>query len=118
MGRLVLPAALHAELLRQSILMNRLKAEFSREEKWLAGSMRGWRDLVAVWSRSAEKGGFDVRTLARIHFGLETVQTHLDLAHEAFSRYYTAHNTRAIYWLTIAILIFTLVQVAASLKLW
>ena len=114
----MLPARLHAELLRQSILMNRLQAEFSREEKWLASKLRGWRELVAVWNRSTEKGAFDVGTLARIHFGLETVQTHLDLAHEAFSRYYTAHNTRAIYWLTIAILIFTLVQVAASLKLW
>ena len=113
--RPTLPAHLHTELLGQSIFVSRLKAEFLREEQWLANRSRQWRDLVPM-DRSAEGTmGLDSAALRRIHFDFEMVQTHLDLAQDAFSRYYAARNTRAIFLLTIAILVFTVVQVAASL---
>ena len=58
----------------------------------------------------------DKHAVQRIHLECETVQAHLDLAREAFGKYYTAHNTRAIFWLTIAVLVLTAVQVGVGLE--
>ena len=41
---------------------------------------------------------------------LGLLEIHLDLARNAFAEHFTARNTRAIYWLTIAALILAIVQ--------
>ena len=107
--RLTLPTGLHTELLRQSIILSRLKAEFLREEGWFAHRVRSWNRLKFASGISGEDGAMDKHAVQRIHLECETVQAHLDLAREAFGKYYTAHNTRAIFWLTIAVLVLTAV---------
>ena len=118
--RVSLPAGLHTELMGQSIVLSRLKAEFFRGEEWIAYSMRGWNELkVEPQLESGESGesGLDKNVVQRIHLELETVQSHLDVARDAYGNYYMAHHTRAMLWLTFAVLVLAVVQVGVVLDL-
>ena len=115
--RVILAAGLHTELLGQSIVLSRLKAEFARGEEWIAHSMRPWSKLKVVRRLDSGNKGLDENILQWIHFEFERVQEHLDIARDAFGKYYMAQNTRAMLWLTVTVLALAAVQVGIVLDL-
>lgn len=111
---LALPTSLHAELLVQSMLLSRLKAEFSRHKEWISHDMRGWDELKFVPSSAGTNNGLAADSVKWIEHELETIEEHLALARDAFGEHFTARNTRAIYWLTVAVTVLTVVQVLTN----
>ena len=95
----------------QSIVLSRLKAEFLRGEEWIAYSMREWNELEVVPRLEGGESGLDTNARQWIHLEFETVQGYLDLARDAFQGYYVAYHTRAMLWLTLAVLVLATVQV-------
>ena len=57
------------------------------------------------------ESGLDTNAIQWIHLEFETVQGYLDLARDAFQGYYVAYHTRAMLWLTLAVLVLATVQV-------
>jgi hypothetical protein len=108
------PLMLPTRLLAQSKILSRLRAEFSRHEKWISHRMRGWEDLKFVPKLAGRDADLRGDALEWIHHELEMLEEHLGLARHAFAEHFTARNTRAIYLLTFAILALTVVQVLAS----
>ena len=113
--RLTLRARLQVELLGQSIVLSRLKTEFLWDEEMFVHCMQSWNRLRRKQDLPGEDCALDRHVVRQIHMMCETVQMHLDLARDAFDRYYTAHNSRAIFWLTIAVLVLTAVQAGIGL---
>ena len=105
------PTAINAELLRQSILLARLKSELGHQSRWFDHKMNAWKEFFE-WL--PKLGGRDLRlpehTSEWITYELGVLDVHLDLARSAFAEYFPARNTRAIYWLTIAALVLAVVQ--------
>jgi hypothetical protein len=72
--------------------------------------MRGWDELKFVPKMSNRDVHLRSNVLEWIHHELETMEEHLGLARDAFAEIFTARTTRAIYWLTVAVAILTVVQ--------
>jgi hypothetical protein len=109
-----LPSRLDTELLGQSLLLSRLKIEFLRQEKWISRGMRGWDELKFVPKPSDRDADLRSSAIEWIHYELATIEEHLGLARNAFAEHFTARNTRAVYWLTVAVLVLTAVQVLTN----
>jgi hypothetical protein len=109
-----LPGRLHADLLGQSMLLSRLKAEFSREEERISYRMNSWDQLKLIPRTSDKDRGLCGSTVEWIHHELELMQEHLRLARDAFAEHFTVRNTRAIFILTMAVVGLTVVQVVTN----
>ena len=108
------PTTLNVELLRQSILLARLKSELAQQSRWFDHEMKAWKDLEWLPKIGSKALRLPEHASEWVAHELGLLEIHLDLARNAFAEYFTARNTRAIYWLTIAALILAIVQLATS----
>ncbi len=112
--RLTLPTRMQLELVAESMLLERLKVEFLRHQDRLSRRMRGWDALKFVPKHASRDGDLHTDAFTWIQDEVETLQEHLGLARQAFGEHFTAQNTRAIYWLSVAVLALTVVQVVTN----
>lgn len=109
---------LNAELLGQSMLLSRLKAEFSQQEEWISHQMKGWERFAFLPKTTDSDQDFRSATLGWINRQFETMEVHLRLARDAFGEYFTARNTRAVFFLTVAVVVLTVVQLLTNDDVW
>lgn len=108
------PTSLNAQLLRHSMLLARLKSELALQSRWFEHEMRVWKDLAWLPKMRDKDLRLPEHASEWVTGELDVVDTHLELARRAFGEYFTARNTRAIYWLTIAALTLAAVQLMTS----
>jgi hypothetical protein len=107
------PTKLHGQLLVESMLLDRLKAEFSRERDRISNRLRSWQNLT-YRPKVGDDRLFSSDVMQWIDYEIDTVATYLQVVRSAFAEYFAAQNTWIMFWLTVIVAILTVFQVVTN----